>query len=267
MFRSIFYLAVILIFFFHLTCSSKAEEAGVSHLAGIQKITNDTLLDNAQKKIYDSFINSIVSKTASPLEELQGSLEELYQQHQLNIIQYWRGYLQYYLAIYHLKSGAKNASEKEVDKGITLIDGMKRKNSEDYALLAHLESFSTQFKGIKAATIAGKIQRHGKLAISMDSTNLRGYYVLGSSDFYTPKKFGGGKMVEKHLTKAIQLPAQTVENGFLPSWGKEESYELLIKYYIREEKWEEAVKYYQEGIALFPNNYQLSSLASKLVGK
>jgi uncharacterized protein HemY len=96
---------------------------------------------------------------------------------------------------------------------------------------------------------------------------LRAYYVYANNDFRTPEKYGGGKEAETYLLKAVSLPAQMMRNEYLPSWGKEESYEVLIKLYIRQEKWDLAKKYFQEGIKEFPDSYTINQLASKLVGK
>ena len=54
---------------------------------------------------------------------------------------------------------------------------------------------------------------------------------------------------------------------FLPSWGKEESYELLIRHYIGEEKWAAAKKYHRLGMEELPNSYLLTALSKKLEGK
>ena len=250
---------------FHLACPLQAR-GGIAHIPAV-KVASDSLLNGAQQKIQTAFIQSIQTKTPAPLQTLQKALEQRYAQRSLNLIQYWRGYLQFYLAIYHLKIGAKHLAEKETDRGIALLKAMERKNSEDYALLTLMEGFSIQFKGMKVIVISQKMQEHGQLALSMDSTNIRTHYVLASHDFYKPKAFGGGKKAEKYLKKAISLPAQTLPNPFLPSWGKEESYELLIRHYLREEKWAAAKKYHRLGMEEFPNSYLLTALSKKLEGK
>ena len=145
---------------------------------------------------------------------------------------------------------------------------MDKKNSEDYALLAMVQSFSIQFKaGMKAPFIANKVSKNGKLAMSMDENNPRAYYVLGSSDFYTPEQYGGGKEVEQLLKKAISLPAQATVNPYLPSWGIEEAYEMLVRFYIRTERWADAKHYYKEASKSYPDNYQIGQLASQLIDK
>jgi len=42
---------------------------------------------------------------------------------------------------------------------------------------------------------------------------------------------------------------------------------MLIKLYIKQEKWDLAKKYFQEGIKKYPQSYNIKQLASKLVGK
>ncbi len=239
----------------------------VSYQTQVSEFQRDTLMANIQSKIYDAFLQSFMSKDNSALTKLSEELAELNKVKKQNLILYWRSYLQFYSSIYYLKNGDKKTAETEIDKGIDWLDEMKHKNSEDYALLSMLQGFSMQFKGMKAMFIAGRIKENAKKAIAIDSTNLRGFYVYASYDFYTPEKYGGGKEAEKYLLKAISLPAQKVKNNYLPSWGKEEAYEMLIKLYIKHKKWDLAKKYFQEGSKNFPKSYTINQLAAKLVGK
>lgn len=87
---------------------------------------------------------------------------------------------------------------------------------------------------------------------------------MGSHDFYTPEMYGGGKEAEKMLLKAISLCSQKINNPYLPSWGKQNAYELLVRWYIRKEEWTLAQKYYEEGILQFPESYLIKSLKGKL---
>ena len=254
-----------------VSCNGNTTEMAKTNAIKYQKqyeqVKSDSLLAGIQSKIYNAFVQSLMSQNDKPLRKISSELEELAKAKKQNLITYWRSYLQFYSSIYYLKKGDKKAAEKEIDKGVDWLKKMKHKNSEDYALLVMLQGFSIQFKGIKAMFIIGNIKKNAKLAIALDSTNLRAYYVYASNDFYTPEKYGGGKEAEKYLLKAISLPAQKIKNEYLPSWGKEESYEMLIKLYIRQEKWDLAKKYFQEGIRIFPDSYIINQLASKLVGK
>lgn len=260
-----------IISFLFVSCSGNANEMAtveaISYQVQAEHVNSDTLLIGIQSRIYNAFIQSLMSKDYEPLSTLSNELEEINKTKKQSIILYWRSYLQFYSSIYYLKNGDKKNAEKEIDKGIDWLEEMKKRNAEDYALLARLQGFGIQFKGMKAMFISGKIVENARQAITIDSTNLRAYFVYASNDFYTPERYGGGKEAEKYLLKAISLPAQKVKNDYLPSWGKEESYELLIKLYISKEKWDLAKKYFQEGITQFPDSYTINQLASKLVGK
>jgi len=260
------------VIFLFTSCKGNTSKIDMSQITSYQSQVNtfqsDSLLLGIQDKIYNTFVQSLMSKDNKSLTELSFKLEELNKEKQQNLILYWRSYLQFYASIYYLKFNEKETAEKEVDKGVSWLKNMKNKNSEDYALLAMLQGFSLSFeKGMKTPLISSDAKKNAKQAIVIDSTNLRAYYVYASNDFHTPSKYGGGKEAEEYLLKAISLSSQKIKNEYLPSWGKEQAYEMLIKLYIKKEKWDLAKKYYQEGIKVFPESYTINQLASKLVGK
>lgn len=225
-------------------------------------------LENIQDKILTAFIKDQELGKTENLKGLDSELATLYENKKQNIILYWRAYNQYYTAIYHISKGEKDNSEKAADKAVKWLDNMKNKTSEDYALLSLSQGFSIQFKNlVRIIFLSRQIEKNGKLAIEKDSENLRAYYTLGSSDFYKPEKFGGGKNTEKYLLKAISLPAQKVKNPYLPSWGKEESYEMLIRWYIRKEQWDKARKHHADAIVKYPKSYTLNQLTIQLKNK
>ena len=256
---------------FFISCTGNTKQpvnaTPVSYQEQLIQAKSDTLLVEIQSKIYNTFVQSLMSQNDQSLTKLSGELEQLYQSKKQNLILYWRSYLQFYSSIFYLKKNDNKTAEKEIDKGIDWLKEMKNKNSEDYALLAMLQGFGIQFKGMKAMFISSDIKKNVNQAIALDSTNIRAYYVYASNDFHTPETYGGGKEADKYLLKAISLPVQKVKNEYLPSWGKEESYEMLVKLYIKKEKWELAKKYFQEGIKEYPESYTINQLASKLVGK
>lgn len=239
----------------------------VNCLTQPEKVQSDSLLINIQDKIYSAFIKCRTSQTNDALDQLNIQLKNLYKEKNQNLILYWQSYLKFYSSINFLIKGDNKSAENEINKGIELMEPVEKKYSEDYALLAMLQSFSIQFNPMNAMYISQDVAKNINSALSLDSTNLRAWYVTASSDFYTPEQYGGGKKAEKYLLKAISLPAQKIKNDYLPSWGKEESYELLITLYIKKENWDMAKKYYNEGIAIFPKSYIIKQLAPKLEGK
>lgn len=266
---------LIMMSLFLVACQSPAAENltekpanYVQQVASIQDIADQNLLNGIEQKIFQSFVNGMITQKDEQLQSLKKDLIALQKQRNHNIITYWQGYLAYYHAIFALKTDKKDLAETYTDEGIELLDNLKNKNSEDYAMLALLKNFSIQFKsGFKAPFISSSVKDNVEKAMALDKDNLRAYYVYASSDFYTPEQYGGGKEAEQYLLKAIGLQAQKTPNAMLPSWGKEESYEMLIKFYIKKEKWEQAKNTFQTASANYPNNYNINKLAAKLIGK
>ena len=222
---------------------------------------------NIQEKIYNAFVQSMVQEKYEPLGELAQKLDELAAANPQNLVIYWKSYLSYYTAIYYSQVGDKAKSEKEIMSTVEQLEDMEGKNAEDYALLCMAKSYSIQFlSSFKAAIASGKVKDYGKKALSIDPQNLRAYYVLGSNDYYTPEQYGGGKKVEEYLLKALEQPDQAVENPYLPSWGREETYEMLIKFYIKKENWDKAKAKHDEATERFPDSYQIAMLESELEG-
>ncbi len=122
-------------------------------------------------------------------------------------------------------------------------------------------------KGQNIVHLSSTIKDNANEAISKDADNIRGYFACASNDFYTPERYGGGKKAEKYLLKAISLPAQKVKNPYLPSWGKEEAYEMIIKWYIRKKQSDKAKFYFKEASEKFPNNRRIKQLETQITGK
>jgi pentatricopeptide repeat protein len=261
---------LLIIALFFISCHGNATQLNTvtNYNDEFESIKADSLLNGIQDKILEAFVQSFITNNESNLSSLNTELQELYNKRKKNLILYWVSYLQFYKSIYFLSIQDKKNAKKEVEKAIDIMDELEGKNSEDYALLAMLQGFSFQFSsGFKAPFLAKKVSANIKMAFELDSTNIRAYYVSANNDFYTPVKYGGGKLVEKHALKAISLADQKIKNNYLPSWGKEQAYETLIKFYIRNKKWDLAVKFFKQAKEKYPDSYIINLLASDLVNK
>lgn len=233
-------------------------------LKGIQQ--NDTLLNHIEQKINTAFVKARLSQSDSELINLEQVLLKLNEKKANSIIIYWYSYASYYHSIHCLIQKDKKMAEKVLDNGIAQLEEIDSKSSEQYALLALMESFSIQFAaGLRVPFISSSVKKNAEKALELDSLNLRAFYVLGSNDFYTPEQYGGGKKAEGFLRKATTLNDQTIKNEFLPSWGKNQAFEMLIKLYLKHNRLDEAKKCFQQAIALFPNDYMINKLASELI--
>ena len=207
-------LLIISLFLFTFSNKNTAQTiktSAANHQNQAKQIELNTLPADIQNKIYSAFEKSIISQNNKLLLKLDNKLKNLYKNNPQNMTLYWRSYLLFYSSIYYLKNDDKKAAEKEIDKAIGMMKNINLKNSEDYALLAMLQGFSIQFKGMRAMFISSDAKKNVKKAIALDSTNLRAYYVYANNDFYTPEKYGGGKEVEKYLMKALSLPSQKIK--------------------------------------------------------
>lgn len=262
-------LLITMIWFCCTSCSAN-HNTGIEYVQLLEDSSFELAVNTEpiQQRIYQSFVNSIINKNTSSLDTIHKELENMYSKNPSNVIVYWKAYLLYYKSIYYIQINDKDNSKHSINAGIKLLEELKRKNSDDFALLALLQGFSTQFQsGMMAGRISSQREKNVNRAIELDSSNIRAYYVYANGDFYTPVQYGGGKKAEEYLIKALTLAEKPNSNPFLPTWGKEESYVLLIQLYIREENWESAKKVFSEGITRFPDSYSIQRFAQTLINR
>lgn len=246
-------------------CSSQIDKSEVINYEDKAiGLASNSILHGIQTQIDQAFMQSIPNKSDASLVTLATQLEKEYDSTKELIIQYWRAYLSFYQSIYYLETGDKEKSESVLNQGMQLLKDIPSKNSEDYALLSMMQGFNLQFQGMNAMFMVRAVNKSITNALILEEDNIRANYVYASNDYYTPEMYGGGQEVETYLLKALSLKEQKVVSDILPSWGKEEAYELLVKHYIKKENWVSAMRYYKEGIGLYPDSYGIKQLASKL---
>lgn len=217
-----------------------------------------------EDRIYQAFEQSFVKGTSS-LESILQELATSYESEPKRQWAYWQGYAHYYLSIYQLKMGKKNEANAVLQQGIQILEGIRDKNSDDYALLSALQSFSITYNPSEAPVLSTKALKNIEKAIELDGQNLRAYLIAGRNDFYKPEQYGGGKVTEKHLLKALSLKdSYQTDNSYTPSWGRSEAYALLVQFYQREGRKEEALLFCKQGLQKFPNDYMLNQLQKEL---
>ena len=210
-------------------------------------------LQNIQMRLDGAFNRSFAQNSMAPLDSVLAQLEAIKQRN--NLITYWLSYTRSMETLYCLHNKQSKEAEALISRACDDMENLEKKNTEDYALLAMAQNLSIQFRsGMNAGKLSTTVVENARKALQMDSTNLRAWYVLGANDFYTPAFFGGGKETEAYLLKALACPSQKVANPYMPSWGRDESYHLLLTYYLQEEQYdsvrgllEKAKKEYPEG--------------------
>ena len=219
---------------------------GIAPVIQSQTVNLQGIQDEIEQALYTSFATgntSLLTDVANRLKQDDSPLTT-----------YWWAYAKYYEAIFHLKINQRDKSESTVQEGVEALLKLKTKNSEEFALLAYMQSFSMQFitnfmdLGVLSEKVGGNIEN----AIRLDVNNLRAYLVAASIDLRTPEQYGGGKKAEQYLLKAVSLETQTVVDAASPSWGKEQVYRMLIELYLKKGNMDLAKKYIDEAQSLFP---------------
>lgn len=244
------------------------QPTGQSYYAQLDSMegSQDSLLYQIQDNIYNTFVSSISTGNITALSELEQKLDAYYEESSIPLVRYWQSYLLYYESIFWVKSGEEKQAKTATNQAIAYLEEISEKNAEDYALLSMIESFGIQFQpGFKAPITSARVKKYAEKAMAIDPENLRAYYVLASNDFYTPEQYGGMQTAEELLKKAVSLPEQAIENPFLPSWGRDQAYEMLIRFYLKKEQLTEAKAAFREAIEAYPDNYMINSLASELL--
>ena len=198
-----------------------------------------SFLQNIQSKIDSALSRSFAHQNTAPLDSMLTQLANLTPQN--NLTTYWQSYARSMETIYFMRNKQAKEAEHIINRACDDMEQLNKKNAEDYALLASVQNLAIQFRsGMGAGKLSSQAVGNAQTALQMDSTNLRAWYVLATNDFYTPAFFGGGKKTEKFLLKALSCPAQQVPNPYMPSWGREEAYQLLLTYYVQKEQYEQA---------------------------
>jgi len=232
---------------------------GSDHSSKLLKKETDSIFNTIQTRVSQATNEAFMHNNTSSLDKLETELNDANLTNE-NLRNYWIAYVNYYKTIVGLKTENEKLCKQANEKGVKALEKNKVKTSEDYALLALLKGLSYSFSsGMKAPIISKQVNNYIKKGLEADSTNFRVHYAQASVDFYTPKQYGGGKKTEKHLLKAVELPEKNSDNPQLPNWGREEVYDLLIRYYLRENQKDSAQKYFNEAKKLLPNSYVVSS--------
>lgn len=215
-------------------------QAQNSQQSEIQSIENQFSLNGIQQKIEKALSEAFAAKNGLPLENLEKQFSDNKQNTDWNL--YWQSYLNFCQTIFYMQSGNKEKSAEYHRKSIDILQDKKDKNTEDYALLANNLSLSFVFmkNQMEAMQIDAEIRQNLQKGFRLQKENPRLYYVEGNYDTHTPKQYGGGKKAETSLLKAISLAEPNQNSDHLPTWGKKEAYQSLLKWYSSENQKEKA---------------------------
>ena len=220
-------------------------------------------LDNIYQKANQTFTASF-QQGWKPFDDLLNTLEKANQKQTSHYLIYWQAFVHYYASVFALKTQNKEKGMAHNAKAVKLLKSIKNKSSDDYVLLAMNTSIGISFDHSTAMTAKAEVENYYAKAFKLDNKNIRAYYAKANSDFYTPKEYGGGLQVESLALKGLKFKDTYTTHANAPVWGREEIYGLLVRYYIREDQKQKAIKYCKQGLKKYPNSDELKSNLKKL---
>jgi len=118
----------------------------------------------------------------------------------------------------------------EAEKYFSKINTILPDSSEKYVLAALIVNARISVDGRNRGSQYGQVlEQNLKKAKAINPNNPRIYYLKGTSLFYTPKLFGGGKnKAKEYFDRATPLfEAQKGNSILMPYWGKKQNVTYL----------------------------------------
>ena len=217
------------------------------------------ILAQAQDKIITAFEEGRDAMSADALLQVE---QQLQAQPANMISTYWLSFCRLYAGILYMSLGDSDQAEQYINQSVSLMEKLEKKNAESYALLSYAQTMSIQFvKGLHAASVSKKATTAANKALELDPDNVRAHYAAGLLDYYTPAMYGGQRKCEEHFLKAVRKQPESVANPYLPTWGQEDAYVLLITYYVNNGKKDKAKELYRQAVERFPEEKDIRQMS------
>ncbi len=168
----------------------------------------------------------------------------------LSLINYQYGYIGVCLA-----QKNKTEAKKYIANTAQLLKQLEKAQynlSSVYAYKAALIGYKIGISPYKAPFISSKSSKYAKKAVALDSLNPLGYIQLGNISYHTPSIFGGSnKTAIKHFCYALKLMEQKPQY-LTNNWNYLNLLATLIKVYIKEEAYQQALQNCQKVLKIAP---------------
>lgn len=197
-------------------------------LLSILAFISVTLFASAQNKKYEAAMEKNIAaldttRDGLQLQNLANNFERIASAEKAEWLpNYYLAYC-YVNMTYSTKGDQIDTYCDKAEKFLHVADSISPNNSEIYTLKAQIASarisVNPMTRGQKYGTESAEFREKAK---QLDKANPRPYYLEGTSYFYTPPMFGGGKDKAKPaFQKALELyEAFKPESTIAPNWGK-----------------------------------------------
>jgi tetratricopeptide (TPR) repeat protein len=143
---------------------------------------------------------------------------------------YYAAYAKVILSFIVQDSKKKDLFLDEADKYLEKVKSLDSQNDETYVLAALITSARIAVDGQnRGMQYSGTVSQYMEKAEKINPDNPRIYYLKGSSLFYQPEMYGGGKEKAKpYFEKAKELFVKETKTSILkPHWGEKQNLDYL----------------------------------------
>lgn len=203
----------------------------------LMAITINSQAQDKEKRYHDAMSKNIAmldtAQNSNALQLIANNFERIANAEQNKWLPYY--YASYALArsIYTISDQSKiDAVLDKADRFISIADSLQPKNSEIITVKAFVASgrimVNPMVRGAQYGPISGTFLEQ---AIQLDPTNPRPYMLKGTSAFYTPPQWGGGKDKAAQLlqTAMDKYVAFKPADDIAPNWGEKRTQDLLAQ--------------------------------------
>ena len=174
---------------------------------------------------------------------------------------YWTAYVLYRKSVALMSGGQFEQGRGPLHQAVTILERIETRDADVLALLGLASGLYLAYVPRHRIIVAtDRVNETLSGALRMAPNNLRVLYANAIADFNTPEVYGGGKQVERLLSTALALPDQEPV-GSTPQWGRREATMLLIRFYVDQERSEDARRLVDKARSQWPASPEMRRLA------
>lgn len=213
-------------------------------------ITNFNIMAQDNEKILDYFLSDKMNEWKLLIDDLENS-NQLPLEKRLELVNYQYGYIAWCVG----KEKYRDAN-KYISKAERHLDELEKNNyakSWIYSYRSAFNGFKIAMLRLKAPFLGPKSIDFAETALKIDPKNWFVYVQLANIKFYTPSIVGGSKKEALNLYLKAKSLFELNDKNYANNWNYPNLLVSIANAYIELEKFEDAKKYYNKALELYPN--------------
>lgn len=210
--------------------------------------------ERMQEKIHSAFDYSFKFKDYSKLDSISNEIIESDKINPYDLKKYWAAYAKYHTFLLSTLIELDNEKSKEIiDSAILYLEKINNMNYEEIVLLTRLKAHSIAYNNSLAPILSAQVNSNLNKLSKIDDANPRLIFIKSNFLYYNPNIKDKSNI--ENWCKISLTNSTTINNKtYLPSWGEEETFSLLIKYLSDIGREDESKEIYQKALNKFSKN-------------